>query len=181
MAKIAIDVDGVVINLIGSWLNQFHPEYMMEDIKDWNAYKFVGISKKQMFQEWDILNPKKIWLYPGAVTIIHNLKSLGYEIFFLTCKDRKLNKGMIEHDKWILNYMSLGNFPYIINCEKWKYAFDIIIEDNPGIVNHTDIRHKILLMERPWNKHVVSLVHSTPSWYKIETIIERMIKENGRR
>ncbi len=150
VAKIAIDIDGVTIASLKSWLSQFHPKYIVEDIKDWGVWNWIDdCTKEQFFAEFDILDPRTTYLIDDAYSTICKIAQFT-EIFFLTRKTEK----QLEWTNKVLNREGLGGISLISVWDQPKtiHKFDYIIDDSPIIAE--ELGDKVILFDQPWNRHI---------------------------
>ncbi len=163
--KIAVDVDGVIFDLISVFLNIFNHNYnttyKKSDITQWEFYKNWGIYENQVYEIfYQIYNNKfSISLIdekiPEYLRIIkkdhhvdilsarnHNFKSQLIQILL----KYNINKGQ-SYDRIIL----VDEKPYDL---KLKYEYDLYIDDNPNLIEPIKKKKDItlFLFDQPWNK-----------------------------
>lgn len=167
--KLAIDLDGVVLDSIASWLKKYHPNYTNNDIKSWNAWELVKTcnSKEQFFDEFGRQDPKQVKLIDGAKETILRLER-EHEIYFLTSKSERGQKWSEK----VLKREGLGHIPVINSWlekkSKNEYNFDILLDDSPL---HSEFA---VVFDQPWNKdiHADVRVHS---WKEFEEYVKQKI------
>ena len=151
---LAIDLDGVTIDLMSAWLEQYHPTYTKDDIHGWTTWNYILTckGKEQFFYELTHLNPDKISLELNAANTIKKIIADGHTVFFLTSK----LEGSMAWTRKVLEDWDLGDIPIINNHldgkSKDDYPYDMLLDDCP----HHDYSRTIIFAQ-PWNKDVKNL------------------------
>ena len=166
--KIAIDLDEPVVHYIKGFVKFYNTAYggnlKAEDFKEFDIHKTLGVSKEEskelrrkysnskFFEEMEFLE--------GAKEVIDNLSKKN-KIIFITARDS------FYHDK--TKAFIKANFPYADllfsgdyhgnNKKKDElckdFVVDILIEDSELSGNYVESGIKIILIDKPWNKHVL--------------------------
>ena len=147
--KIAIDIDGVTINLIQMWIDKFHPNLKIEDLSFYNIWELPNMkcTRDQFFREIDELDGYSAIFYKGSIEAIKKLSKI-HDVFFLTSKTEKTSRWT----SLALERAGLGYIPYFVSWKKEGYRFDLIIEDS--VRNCDKIKDReIFLFDQPWNKN----------------------------
>lgn len=143
--KIAIDLDGVTIDSIVAWLEQYHPQYTKDDMYKYGVWNIVKCTEKQFFNEFDNLDPRRVKLMGGAYNCIMSIAK-KHEVFFLTSKSKKSQKW----SEIVLKREGLDHIPIINNWiegrKKKDYEYDILLDDSPY-----NIDRRMVMFDSPWN------------------------------
>ena len=158
--RIALDLDGTLADIIGSWLKHYNSkngnrlEY--DNISKWDFWVDLGYKPEQFFRElslcwreWRSIKPTE----PNLAYTIANLARFG-KVDIVTARDEEssiyaklwLKEHGIKYDKFIL--VARGS-------DKAYLDYDLFIDDSP--VNARKITSngkKILLYDQPWNRHL---------------------------
>jgi len=169
MLKLAIDLDGVVLDTIRAWIAEFHPYLTLDDITQWNVWEIskVKCSKKQFYKELNSLNPKKVPLIGAAYIIIKLLAYEGHEVFFLTAK----TQSMESWTRKALKIHELDDIPMTISWEKENFEYDYLLDDSPA--NYKKVGDRMIIFEQPYNKDVASKFR-VKSWEEFYYMIKKL-------
>ena len=174
--KIALDVDGVLADVIQSWLNynnSIRSKILKHDIVDWDFWKKFKINRYDFYAElnscwkdWKSIPPTEA----NLSFTTQNLLNLG-QVDIVTARERSTNsfvKNWLNHfDISYDNYVSVIDGPM-----KADLDYDVFIDDSP--LNASKILEsdkKIILYSQPWNCHV-----SENQVYRISTLSEAIEK-----
>jgi len=152
--RIAIDIDGTLVNTLQEWINEYNKEYgKFKQYKDTTDYDFPDDKWwKVIIGNAEVHTRSKP--FPHSIESILNL-SLAHNMLFITsCHPKNYVFKMILIEKLFPNMNSALHFTQ----EKWFVDWDILIEDSPHILkqvtnnqNEHDRNKLIILMERPYN------------------------------
>jgi len=164
--KIAIDIDGVLIDLMVEYCRIFNSiygtSYKKEDVTDWEFFKDWGISEEEAFAVFN-----QIYEDSMSVPFIDNeapsvMKSLNlkHEVFIVSAREsefklpiiKKLNFHNIKKGIHYIELILLTHKPYDLKLSK---HFDLYIDDNPNLVDPIKkLKNKFLLLyDQPWNQN----------------------------
>jgi len=151
--SIAVDLDGVVLNLIEEWLNLYNKKYedtlKPSDILDWNTHKFVkSRCGKRIYQF--IKNPKiydNVKPIEGALEAINSLRDYGFRILFVTTFEPKFSYAKF---KWLNDHgFKVDKKDYIECGDKSLILSSALIDDNyENVKNFPELG---ILFSSPWN------------------------------
>ena len=157
--KIALDVDGVLADVIESWIilnNKTRPIIKKNNITEWDFWKNHKIDRFDFYSElstcwknWECIPPTEI----NLSRITEGLGEFG-QVDIVTARERTtdsfvqnwLDRFKIKFD----NYVSVIHGP-----AKAELDYDVFIDDSP--LNATSIQKnnkKILLYNQPWNAKI---------------------------
>ena len=157
--KIALDVDGVLADVIKSWLNysnSIRPEIFKHDITDWDFWKKSKINRYDFYSElsscwknWNSIPPTEENL--SSVTKI--LSNIG-QVDIVTARERSTDsfvKNWLDHHKIFFdNYVSVIDGPM-----KADLDYDVFIDDSPlNAMKFLKHNKKVILYTQPWNQHI---------------------------
>jgi len=155
--KIALDVDGVLADVIQSWLNysnSIRGKISKHEITDWDFWKKFEINRYDFYAElsscwkkWDSIPPTEA----NLSSITANLSELG-QVDIVTARERSTDsyvKNWLEHfDISYDNYVSVIDGPM-----KADLDYDVFIDDSPlNALKIIKQNKKIILYSQPWNQ-----------------------------
>jgi len=157
--KIALDVDGVLADVIKSWLNYsntIRPKISKHEITDWEFWKKFQINRFDFYTElsscWK--NWKSIPVTEENLsTITKNLSNLG-QVDIVTAREKST-------DSFVKNWLTYHNILYdnyvsvIDGPMKAKLDYDVFIDDSPlNAEKFLKNDKKVILYSQPWNEHM---------------------------
>jgi len=157
--KIALDVDGVLADVIKSWLNYsntIRPKISKHEITDWEFWKKFQINRFDFYTElsscWK--NWKSIPVTEENLsTITKNLSNLG-QVDIVTAREKST-------DSFVKNWLTYHNISYdnyvsvIDGPMKAKLDYDVFIDDSPlNAEKFLKNDKKVILYSQPWNEHM---------------------------
>lgn len=157
--KIALDVDGVLADVIKSWLtfsNKIRPKITKEQITDWNFWKKFQINQFDFYVELNSCWKDWISVPPtenNLSTVTKNLSNFA-QIDIVTARERStdsfvknwLNHHNITYD----NYVSVVDGPM-----KADLDYDVFIDDSPlNAKKFLEHKKNVILYSQPWNLHI---------------------------
>lgn len=170
--KIALDVDGVLADVIKSWLihsNSIRPHISIEQITNWDFWKKFKINRYDFYEELNLC--WKDWhsiptVEDNLSKTTQNLSNLG-QVDILTARVLSTNsfvKNWLElHDITYQNYVSV-----IDGKMKADLDYDIFIDDSPiNAIKFLEHKKNVFLYSQPWNQHI-----SDPRIKRISTLSE---------
>ena len=163
--KVAIDIDGVLLDIMITYCQifnkKYHTQYSKEDVKDWEFFKYWDISEKQAFEIfYDIYNDSMAipFIDEEAPEIMQKLREC-HNVFIVTARNPEYKIPIVKKLKFHnirkgINYedlILLHHKPYDI---KLTLNFDLYVDDNPNLVETIkDLPNKrLLLYDQPWNR-----------------------------
>ncbi|AJW71847.1 5' nucleotidase, NT5C type [Nitrosopumilus adriaticus] len=157
--KIALDVDGVLADVIVPWLNfsnKIRPKISKNDITDWDFWKKYQINQYDFYTElsscwknWNSIPPTQ----ESLSSVTKNLLKLG-QVDIVTARERSTDsfvKNWLNHHKIFFdNYVSVIDGPM-----KADLDYDIFIDDSPLNTKKFLKNNKtVILYSQPWNQHI---------------------------
>src|SRR2546425_10783909 len=156
MVKIALDVDGVLADVIQSWLsynNKLRSTILKSDISEWDFWKRHNIDKFDFYKELSVC--WKSWrdILPTENDIksaTQALSNLG-TVDIVTAREESTNKYVRSwlqfHDITFENYIGVKEGP-----EKARLDYDIFIDDSPvNAKSMLEAGKSVIIYDQPWN------------------------------
>ena len=146
--KIALDVDGVLADVIISWLNynnSVRPKIAKHQITNWEFWKEFQIDPFDFYAE--LSSCWQNWMsIPTTETnlssITKSLSNIG-QVDIVTARERSTDS---SYD----NYVSVIDGPMKANLD-----YDVFIDDSPlNAKKFIKNDKKVILYSQPWNQHI---------------------------
>ncbi len=157
--KIALDVDGVLADVIQSWLNysnEIRSKISKHEITDWDFWKKFQIDRYDFYTElsscwknWNSISPTE----ENLSYITKNLSTFG-QVDIVTARERSTNSFV---KNWLNHYdISYDNYVSVIDGPmKADLDYDVFIDDSPlNALKFLQHDKKVLLYSQPWNQHI---------------------------
>ena len=154
--KIALDVDGVLADVIEAWLlynNKIRPQILRSQISEWNFWKNHEISEFDFYKE--LSHCWKSWediplTEANIAEATSKLSSLG-TVDIVTAREDSTHEDV---KKWLkFHKIHFKNYVGVIEgVEKSKLDYDVFIDDSPHNAKSMLEKGKtVLLYSQPWN------------------------------
>ena len=166
--KIAIDIDGVLLDIIVRYCEiynkRYGTKYQKKDITNWEFFKDWNITEEKTFNIFyeiyaDSMNVP--FIDENAPKIMKKLHEL-YDVDIVSARlpeyrssiVNKLNFHNVREGIQYTELILLHHKPYDI---KIKQKYDLYIDDNPNLVEPMkQLKNRILLLyDQPWNQDSV--------------------------
>jgi len=158
--KIALDVDGVIADVIQSWLNynnSIRQEISRQEISDWDFWKKFKINRYDFYTELSSCWENWMSVPPTETNLsltTKNLSKIG-QVDIVTARERSTDsfvKNWLNHyDISYDNYVSVIDGPMKANLD-----YDVFIDDSPlNALKIIEQKKKIILYSQPWNQHIL--------------------------
>jgi len=174
--KIALDVDGVLADVIESWLiysNKIRDNISKDEITNWDFWKKFKINRYDFYEElstcwknWNAIPPTE----ENLSVITKNLSNFG-QVDIVTARelstDSFVKNWLKHHDITYHNYVSVIDGPM-----KADLDYDVFIDDSPlNAIKFLERKKNVFLYSQPWNQHI-----SDPMVQRIFTLSEAVEK-----
>lgn len=187
--KIAVDVDGVLLDIITPYItiyNQlFNSNYRKEDVDKWDFYLDWNLSEKEAFEIFykiynNILSvfliDKNAPKYMEKLNQLHNVDIVSARGSKFKSQLRNiLDTCNIKQGQHYHKLILVDVKPYDI---KLQYNYDIYIDDNPNLVEIVKNREDsiLLLFDQPWNARCIckNNVVRVKNWKNIYNKIKKL-------
>ncbi len=158
--KIALDVDGVLADIILVWINEYNKKYNAviekQIIEHWDFWKKLGIDENEFYCQlsncWSQWKEVPLMEYDIA-NAVNKLYSVGI-VDIVTARDR-------ESTEYVINWLKHNNIKYNKYVavpdgrDKANLDYDVFIDDSPhNAVSIISKGKNVLLYDQPWNKSV---------------------------
>ena len=157
--KIALDVDGVLADVIISWLNysnSIRPSISKNQITDWEFWKKFKIDPFDFYSELSFCwkDWKSIPVTEKNLSLTTENLSKFAQVDIVTAREVSTNsfvKNWLKH-----NDISYDNYVSVIDGPmKADLDYDVFIDDSPlNAVKFLENNKKVILYSQPWNKHI---------------------------
>ena len=158
--KIALDVDGVLADVIQSWLNynnSIRQEISKQEISEWDFWKKFKINRYDFYTELSSCWENWMSVPPTETNLsltTKNLSKIG-QVDIVTARERSTDsfvKNWLNHyDISYDNYVSVIDGPMKANLD-----YDVFIDDSPlNALKIIEQKKKIILYSQPWNQHIL--------------------------
>jgi uncharacterized protein len=154
--KIALDVDGVLADVIESWLsynNKIRPTISKSQISEWDFWKNHNINKFDFYNELSICWKSWETIPPTENNISSATKQLSHigTVDIVTARDDSTHDDV---KNWLkLHNVDFNNYVGVLEgVEKSKLDYDVFIDDSP--LNAKSMLEKgksVILYSQPWN------------------------------
>ena len=181
--KIAIDIDGVILDIIRTYCEiynkRYGTNYQKKDITTWDFFKDWNITEEEAFKIfYEIYADSRNvpFIDDDAPKIMKKLNE-RYDLDIVSARlpqyrssiiDKLESHGVkegIQYTELIL----LHHRPYDI---KLKENYDLYVDDNPNLVEPIKMMKSrmLLLFDQPWNQNSVceDNVHRVYNWEEVE-------------
>ncbi len=159
MMKIALDVDGVLADVITSWINHSNTkrsEIFKHQITDWEFWKKFQINQYDFYIELNACWKNWSSIPPTEDNLSHTTKSLSDlgQVDIVTAREKStdsfVKSWLNEHNIAYDSYVSVIDGPM-----KADLDYDVFIDDSPlNAENFLKNNKKMILYSQPWNQHV---------------------------
>ncbi|KEQ57429.1 Putative nucleotidase YqfW protein [Marine Group I thaumarchaeote SCGC AAA799-N04] len=176
--KIALDVDGVLADVIQSWLNYsnfIRQKIQKHEITDWNFWKKFEINRYDFYSElsscwknWTSIPPTE----KNLALVTKNLSDIA-QVDIVTARERSTDSFV---KKWLEHYnISYDNYVSVIDGPmKADLDYDVFIDDSPlNAFKFLKNKKNVILYSQPWNQHIVE-----KNIHRISNLSEAIIKLN---
>lgn len=157
--KIALDVDGVLADVIKSWLiysNKIRDNISKDEITNWDFWKKFKINRYDFYEElstcwknWNAIPPTE----ENLSVITESLSNIG-QVDIVTARelstDSFVKNWLKHHDITYQNYVSV-----IDGTLKADLDYDVFIDDSPlNAIKFLERKKNVLLYSQPWNQNI---------------------------
>ena len=158
--KIALDVDGVLADVIQSWLNynnSIRLKLQKSHITSWDFWKKYKIDRYEFYKElslcwknWNSIPPTET----NLKNVTKNLSDIG-QVDIVTAREKSTDQFVKE---W-LNFQNVtyDNYVSVIDGpRKANLNYDIFIDDSPlNALKLIQKNKKLFLYSQPWNQNII--------------------------
>jgi 5'(3')-deoxyribonucleotidase len=162
--RIAVDVDGVLLNTAEKWIEIFNKKYgknkTIDIMNDWDWHEGIGMSKKEFLKILKKACESILYVQPCFELAQHNLFLLRkhhVDIVTSSVADKDLLIERLEqlHIRKGYEYKKFIQVSPNQKNAKLDLGYDIYIDDNPRLAEAIDNKGDhtyCILVTQPWNK-----------------------------
>jgi uncharacterized HAD superfamily protein len=184
--KIAIDIDGVLLDIIIPYIeffNQRHnTEYKKTDVTNWDFYKDWNVDEDEAFGIFYEIYENTMsvpFIDETAPNIMKKLHKL-HDLYILSARAsqyrsqiiEKLDFHNIKKDSHYIELILVYHKPYDLKINE---PFDVYVDDNPNLAKSIQKTHDkyLLLYDQPWNQEIenVNNIFRVYNWNDIYTLL----------
>ena len=157
--KIALDVDGVLADVIQSWLNHnnsIRQQISKNDITSWDFWKKFQINRYDFYHELSLCWKNWLSIPPtekNLSSITKTLSGMG-QLDIVTARESSTDSFVKD---WLdYHHISYNNYVSVIDGPmKADLEYDVFIDDSPlNALKFYQNNKKIILYSQPWNQHI---------------------------
>ena len=160
--RIALDVDGVLADVMRAWLGRTNPGRLVpittDDMAEWDFWRRFNIGRRDFYAEldacwgedWESIPPTEPDL-AGAAASLCNLGDVDIVTARSASTDRYVRLWLDRHGICYERYVSVAAGPMKADLD----GYDVFIDDSP-INAEAFLRRgrRMILYEQPWNASV---------------------------
>lgn len=156
--RIAVDVDGVLADIMSVWLDYYNRRHgsslSKEQIERWDFWKSIGYTAERFYEELAIC-----WREWHRVPVMENgiaesmalLRKLGKVDIVSAQMAREHVRRWLEHNRILYDdYVSVAR-----GVDKADLEYDVFIDDSPANAESiASMGRLVLLYDQPWNRSI---------------------------
>ena len=157
--KIALDVDGVLADVIQSWLNynnSIRQKISKSDITSWDFWKKFQINRYDFYRELSLCWKNWLLIPPTEKNLSYVTKTLSSmgQLDIVTARESSTNsfvKNWLNH-----HHISYDNYISVVDGPmKADLEYDVFIDDSPlNALKFLQNSKNVILYSQPWNQHI---------------------------
>ena len=161
--RVAVDVDGVLINLMAEFLRIYNKIYkdnkQISDVKQWSFYEDFGISREECFDIFHKINLMDVPVIEPNIAPYLNIINKKHHVDIVTARretDReilikKLESMGVYKGKQYNELVIVGYEPHTAKAD---LDYDVYVDDSPELAKaiiESNTQRIMLLFDQPWN------------------------------
>ena len=190
--KIAVDIDGVLLDIVISFCEIFNEryktQYSKEDVTNWEFFNDWNITEEEAFGIFFQIYKNTMdvpFIDKSAPKYMKNLNT-EHDVYILSARTseyksqikEKLDFHNIKKGEHYNELILVHHKPY---DQKKNYKFDIYIDDNPHLaetIKKSKERY-LLLYDQPWNQNFIckNNIIRVHNWKEVYETIVSLSKE----
>lgn len=190
--RIAIDVDGVILNIMAPFLEIFNQKYnanyIMEDLIKWDFFLDWEVSETEILSIFKkiVNNEVSVPLIEDGVPQVMKILNKQHHLDLLTAREEQNRTYLIEmlkhhaiHED--IHYNKLLMVGSKKNDIKLEHDYEVFVDDNPYLIKaikKKSYKH-LLLFDQPWNRERIEAknIIRVHSWKEVLEEIVLFSKE----
>lgn len=162
--KIALDLDGVLTDSMGRWVEIWnsryvHPRLSVEDIREWDFWRGLGISQEKFNEVFDEVWRGWTYLRPLEENIGEKVSRLSY-FGRVDIVSGRSTKHLSYVRSWLKHYGVRYGSLLLGVSSKSSLNYDVYIDDSPvEAAQIAGTGRYVLLRDQPWNRHIPDSKH----------------------
>ena len=182
--KIGIDFDGVINNLLDTWVewlnkNYYEPKVKVEDIKKWHFKQyFPELTEEDFFaplfvsEFWD-----EVTIKPEAPEVVERLLAEGHQVYIVTSSHYKSLP-------FKLPKCLFSKFPFLTEknvitvYDKSLINVDLLLDDAEH--NLKDFAGIRVLFDAPYNQYCTTMDYRISSWKEFYILVSELSQSSPR-
>jgi 5'(3')-deoxyribonucleotidase len=184
MARILLDVDGVVANFVGRYLQVVKDvtgrDYGDEDVVEWNIATALGLSEQEQDRVHEVVATPgfcfELSVYPGAVAAVRRLAG-RHSIVWVTTPSEHNPTWRQDRERWLAEHFGGLGRSLVQTNDKQLVDGDLLVDDRPENCAAWARAHPsglAVLWSRPWNVSATPAgISRAASWDELEWIARR--------
>jgi 5'(3')-deoxyribonucleotidase len=183
MVRVAVDVDGVLADIISVWLENYNRRVgndkilTKESVYRWDYWKELGYKEYEFYEElagcWK--EWRRVPLMEHDMPLhLRRLKSMVYRVDIVSAQMAKEQVRLwLEHNGIVYDeYVSVPR-----GRDKAYLDYDVFIDDSPiNALSISSMGKYVILYDQPWNKHVNGSKNIRRA-YNIGDVVEYIINK----
>lgn len=158
--RIFFDMDGVLADLLASWLgwinSEFGTNYVHEDVKTYWFIESLNLPPDDKQRAFSCLHQPGFWesipAFPESIEMVQRLIGEGHDCYIATKPFRSDNCAW-EKTLWIEERLPELKDKIVFTGHKWLLDGDILIDD--WAVNLRDFDGYKVILDQPYNQEVL--------------------------
>lgn len=171
---IAVDVDDVVVDLVGKWIDIYNQEWdddlQYSSVSDWMITDLVkpecGMKMLEILKRDNLYDG--IQLVDGAVDGIKELRDAGKRVVFVTAGNHPMKEGFLFD-----NGLLTDKRDFVYARDKTLIHAGVLLDD--GFHNVKNFRGVGFVFDRPWNKKYTFWRNRVYTW---EEFVNKILHRN---
>lgn len=187
MDRIGVDIDGVIIDILGSALDfvskKLKREVKREEVTEYYLETLFNIPSEEMAEYFKTTRAYKFSYLWQSKETLELLKWFGYDLYAVTARPKEVHQytlDWVKKDKLPFSDVIFANAHSKIDIVK-ELNLAYFIEDKlETVLSLSNVCKKVFLIDAPHNK-MLDLPRNVIRAYSWETISKEMIQEYARK
>jgi 5'(3')-deoxyribonucleotidase len=177
--RLGIDLDGVVADFDGAWIDRYNAEFNTaitpDAVSHWDVYpEITHFADMRAFWRWVRRDDgpgifRRLQPYDGAIAALHDLHQARHHIAVLTSRPQW---AAADTSAWITEHQIAADEVHLLS-DKWRVPCDLYLDDAPHTLQSlaAERPHSLICrFVRPWNRPLLG-VTDIADWPAFEALI----------